>query len=200
MVHDPTQLIICDYCDSVYHRPALASHQQARCQRCDAILARHHFLSLDQLLALTVTAGMLLCFLLFYPVLLVQTRGQTHSATLIESVVALIQGPISIMAIVTAFAILVVPAMQIFLLLWILMYSRFSRRAPGFRYAMLTLTALRPWNMLEVFLLGAVIAIVKLTGRLEAMPAVGLFALGGLSLLLIGIAGRDLHLLWEKLP
>lgn len=200
MVHDPTQLIICDYCDSVYHRPALASHEQARCQRCDGILARHHFLSLDQLLALTVTAGILLISLLFYPILTVQTRGQTHSATLIESVVALVQGPISIMAITTAFAILLVPAMQIMLLLWLLTYSRFARRAPGFQHVMLALTALRPWNMLEVFLLGAVIAIVKLTGRLEAIPAVGLFALGGLSLLLIGIAGRDLHLLWEKLP
>jgi len=200
VVQDPTQLIICDYCDSVYHRPALDSHQQARCQRCDAILARHHFLSLDQLLALTVTAGMLLCFLLFYPILMVQTRGQTHSATLIESVVALAQGPISIMAITTAFTLLLVPATQITLLLWVLMYARFSQRAPGFRQVMLTLTELRSWNMLEVFLLGAVIAIVKLTGRLEALPAAGLFALGGLSLLLIGIAGRDLPLLWDELP
>lgn len=200
MVHDPTQLIICDYCDSVYHRPALGSHQQARCQRCDAVLARHHFLSLDQLLALTVTAGMLLSFLLFYPVLIVQTRGQTHSATLVESVTALAQGPISIMAVTTAFAILLVPAMQITLLLWILIHSRFTQQVPGFRHVMLTLTALRPWNMLEVFLLGALIAIVKLTGRLEALPATGLFALGGLSLLLIGIAGRDLPLLWEKQP
>jgi paraquat-inducible protein A len=104
------------------------------------------------------------------------------------------------MAIATAFTLLLVPATQIILLLWVLMYARLSQRAPGFRQVMLALTALRSWNMLEVFLLGAVIAIVKLTGRLEALPAVGLFALGGLSLLLIGITGRDLPLLWEKLP
>ena len=53
--------------------------------------------------------------------------------------------------------------------------------------------------MLEVCLLGAMVAVFKLAGMLDVVPGTGLFALAALSLLLIRIAGRDVRDLWDVL-
>lgn len=193
----PSDVIICEYCDSVYQRPQLARHQRATCQRCGGIIARHRLLSADQALALSVTAAMMMAAACFYPVLFIRTQGQVHSATLLDASLVFAQGPIGLIAVTVALATLAVPALQVALMTWLFAFARKHRRAPGFRWQMLTLEALRPWSMLEVFLLGALVSVVKLSGQLDVYPAAGLFALAALSILIIGLAGRDLPLLWD---
>lgn len=194
-----SELIICEYCDSVYQRPKLARHEKAHCQRCGAIISREPWLSPDQLFALSVASGLLLLVVCFSPVLFVHAQGQVNSASLVESVLALLGGPMTIMAITAAMSLVLVPAAQVTLLIWLLAFARQGRHAPGFLWSMRALEVLRPWSMLEVFLLGALVAVVKLTGRIDAAPAVGLFALAALSLLMIGVAGRDVRMLWEQI-
>lgn len=65
----PQDLIICEYCDTVYHRATLRKHQRALCQRCGGVLYRHTSLTLQQRLALSVTGGILLVFANAYPVM-----------------------------------------------------------------------------------------------------------------------------------
>ncbi|MNO02809.1 Paraquat-inducible protein A [compost metagenome] len=60
------------------------------------------------------------------------------------------------------------------------------------------LEALRPWSMLEVCLLGALVAVIKLAGLLDVIPGVGLVAMAALSVLIIYIAGKDIRDLWEQ--
>ncbi|HKK57007.1 paraquat-inducible protein A [Marinobacter sp.] len=196
---ESTQLVICEYCDSVYERQALDRHQRAHCQRCGALLDRHPWLGVDQLLALSATAGILLAFVCFYPILRIYTRDQSGSATLLEAVLALFDGSIGLIGVTAAFGVILVPAAQIGLLIWLLAFARKQRHAPGFQPCMRLLEVLRPWSMLEVFLLGALVAVVKLTGRIDTAPAAGLFALAALSLLMVGVAGRDIRMLWDQL-
>ncbi|MNN49368.1 Paraquat-inducible protein A [compost metagenome] len=53
--------------------------------------------------------------------------------------------------------------------------------------------------MLEVCLLGALVAVFKLAGMLDVLPGIGLLALAALSILLIKVAGRDVRDLWDTL-
>ena len=196
---ESSRLIICEYCDSVYERQELGAHQRAHCRRCGALLDRRPWLTVDQSLALSTTAGMLLAFVCFYPVLYIYARDQSGSATLFEAVLALFDGPVSVMGMTMACTVILVPATQIGLLVWLLAFARYQRHAPGFRPCMRLLEVLRPWSMLEVFLLGALVAVVKLTGRIDTAPAAGLFALATLSFLMVGVAGRDVRMLWDQL-
>lgn len=100
------------------------------------------------------------------------------------------------MAMVAAISIIIAPGFQLVLLVWVLSFALASRRAPGFKPAMRWLETLRPWSMLEVCLLGAMVAVFKLAGMLDVLPGIGLFALAVLSLLMIRIAGRDIRELW----
>ena len=94
---------------------------------------------------------------------------------------------------------IIAPVFQLLLLIWVLSFAMKGRRSPAFKLCMRWLEALRPWSMLEVCLLGAMVAVFKLAGMLDVLPGTGLFALAALSLLLIRIAGRDIRDLWDIL-
>ncbi|MFJ4385312.1 paraquat-inducible protein A [Pseudomonas sp. NPDC089408] len=195
----PTRdLIICEYCDTVYHRAPLHKHQRALCQRCGGVLYRHRSLTIEQRLALSVTGGILLVFANYYPVMTIGMQGLTHSATLWDSVLILSHGSITFIALVMALSIIFAPVLQIAVLCWVLSFALAGRRAPGFALCMRGLESLRPWSMLEVCLLGAMVAVIKLAGLLDVIPGIGLVALAALSMLIIHIAGKDIRDLWEQ--
>lgn len=190
-------LIICEYCDAVYERAPLQRHQRALCVRCGGVLQRHTALTVQQRLALSLTGAVLLAFANAYPVMTISMKGLSNSATLWDSVLILSSGSITFIALVVALAIIIAPVLQVTLLTWVLGFALGGRRAPGFALCMRALEGLRPWSMLEVCLLGAMVAVIKLAGLLEVIPGIGLVALAALSVLLIAIAGRDIRDLWE---
>ena len=192
-------LIICEHCDCVYEKVTLAKHQKTLCTRCGGVLQRYNGLSVEQRLALTFTAAVLWIFANFYPVMSISLKGLKNSATLWDSVLALSQGPITFIALVAAVSMIIAPVFQLLLLIWVLSYALANQRSPGFRFCMRWLETLRPWSMLEVCLLGAMVAVFKLAGLLDVLPGIGLFALAVLSLMMIRIAGRDIRELWDIL-
>ena len=97
-----------------------------------------------------------------------------------------------------AISIIIAPVFQLLLLMWVLSFALASRRSPGFKFCMRWLETLRPWSMLEVCLLGAMVAVIKLAGLLDVIPGIGLLALAALSMLIIHIAGKDIRDLWEQ--
>jgi len=193
------QLIICEHCDCVYEKTTLAKHQKTLCVRCGGVLQRYNGLTVEQRLALTFTALMLWIFANFYPVMSISLKGLKNSATLWDSVLALSLGPITFIALVAAIAMIIAPIFQLVLLIWVLCFALGHRRSPGFKFCMRWLEALRPWSMLEVCLLGAMVAEIKLAGLLDVLPGIGLFALAVLSLMMIRVAGRDIRELWDIL-
>ncbi|CAI8762720.1 paraquat-inducible protein A [Pseudomonas sp. IT-P253] len=192
-------LIICEHCDCVYEKVTLAKHQKTLCTRCGGVLQRYNGLTVEQRLALTFTALMVWIFANFYPVMSISLKGLKNSATLWDSVLALSLGPITFIAMVAAIAMIIAPIFQLLLLIWVLSFALASRRCPGFKFCMRWLETLRPWSMLEVCLLGAMVAVIKLAGLLDVLPGIGLFALAILSLMMIRIAGHDIRDLWDIL-
>jgi len=196
MDHD---VIICEYCDAVYRRMPLSRHQRALCVRCAGVLERHIGLTVQQRLALAVTGAILLVFANVYPVMTIGMQGLSNSATLWDSVMILSHGSITFIALVVALAVILAPILQVGLLIWVLAFAVRRHRAPGFAWCMRGLEALRPWSMLEVCLLGALVAVIKLAGLLDVIPGIGLLAMAALSVLLIYIAGRDVRDLWRQI-
>jgi paraquat-inducible protein A len=190
-------LVLCEHCDSVYERPRLARGQAARCRQCGAVLYRASRLDLDRWLALTVTAGIVFAIAQASPVIRISLQGLRNEATLWQSAATLAHGPAAPIAVPAALAVIVVPFLQIGLLAWVLGHARFERRAPGLAGAIRALVALRPWSMVEVAVLGMLVAVVKLAGYVQVAPGAGIWASAVLMVLLAMIAGCDPHRLWE---
>lgn len=189
-------LLICEQCDSVYTHHILTPDEVARCQQCDAVLYRASRMDVDCWLALTVAAAILFVIATVCPVIRISLQGVHNEATLWQSAAALAQGPAALMALPAALAIAVAPFVQISLLGWVLAHARIGRRAPGFARAMQILIAIGPWSMVEVGLLGILVAVIKLAGIVDVAPGAGIWATAGLVVCLALISNHDIHRLW----
>jgi paraquat-inducible protein A len=189
--------VVCEHCDSVYQRVALGNGQVARCERCLALLYRASGLDVERWLALTITAAIMFMIANLCPLVRISLQGLHNEATLWQSAAALAHGPAALIAVPAALSIIVVPFLQIALLGWILAFARSKRRPPGFAPAMRMLVLLRPWSMVEVCMLGILVAIIKLSSFLEVAPGPGIWAMAVLMVLITIIANRDVHWLWD---
>jgi paraquat-inducible protein A len=193
-VDAPSQLIICEHCDALYQAQSLSKGESAYCVRCRAVLDRGPRMSIEQLLALSIAAGIMFVFANVFPVISISLQGLHNEVTLWGSVHALAQGRITLIALVAGLAIILAPALQIALLFWVLVHAHRNEVAPGFKSCMRALEHLRPWSMLEVCLLGILVAIIKLSGMLDVHPGVGRWAMA-----IVLIAGKDIRRLWDDL-
>lgn len=192
-------LVVCEHCDSVYRKHDLDVDEIARCGRCRAVLYRASRLDIGHLLALTLAAAIVFVIANASPVIRITVGGMHNEANLLQAISALSQGSALIVGFVAGATLFGVPLLQIALLGWVLMFARAGRRAPGFGVAMRVLHWIRPWSMTEVFLLGVLVAIVKLSGMLNVIAGPGTYATVALTVLITLIAKRDVRTLWERL-
>jgi len=179
-------VILCPACDLV-HRVALAQPRRRRCVRCRAILQREAEGSIDSAIALAITALILYVFSNLYPLVSMNFNGTTRAATLFDATMAFYhQGHPTLAAIVLTTTQLG-PLFQITTLLYMLVPMRAGRQAPGTGNLFRFLTHVRPWTLVEVFMLGAVVALVRVAQYAQVLPGVSLWSYALLMLTLAAL-------------
>jgi paraquat-inducible protein A len=177
-------VIVCHACDLVHRRDAIAGKARVRCVRCRAELYRTNDASIDTAIALAATASILLLLSNAYPLVALQLNGSIRVTTLLGAAVGLYaQGYAPVAALVLVTTVLV-PLFQIAALLYVLLPLRKNARARGQNEVFRALARLRPWAMSEVFMLGALVALVKLSAMAQVVPGIALFSYGALMLTL----------------
>lgn len=189
-------LVICEHCDAVCQRRQLAKHEVASCPECASVLYRAAALNVRQRLALAITAAIAFLIANICPVISINLHGLESQTTMWQAAIALAQGDAAPISVPTAAVAVLVPALQIALLIWVLLYAQDGKRAPGFAWAMKLLGVLRPWSMVEVCMLGILVAVIKLSSLVQVHPGPGVWATAGLMILMTLIAGRDVGQLW----
>jgi len=179
-----SSLIVCHACDLVHRREAIMSHACVRCVRCRAELYRTNSANIDTAIALAVTAAALLLMSNAYPLVALQLNGSVRETTIMGAALALYRQGYAPVAGLVLLTTVLVPLVQISGLLYVLVPLRKGRRARGQNELFRALTHLRPWAMTEVFMLGALVALVKLAALAEVIPGIALFSYGALMLTL----------------
>ena len=193
-------ILICRDCDTVYRAIPLRRGDVSLCRRCDAVLARHFGADADAGLALVCAAAIFFAIANLTPVLSIDLAGIESQANIWFAVRSLEHGWIAVAALGLAFTTFIVPAVQIGLLLWVLLFARAGHRPPGFAPIMQLLHRMRPWSMTEVFLLGALVAIVKLANWVPIAAGAGLWAIAALTMVLAALGRCDPATWWSIAP
>ena len=193
-------ILICRDCDTVYRAIPLGPGDVALCRRCDAILVRHFTADAESGLALVCAAAIFFAIANLTPILSIEVAGVETKANVWFAVRALQHGWISLAALGVAFTTFFIPGVQIALLFWVLLFARLGIRPPGFGPIMKLLHRLRPWSMTEVFLLGALVAIVKLAKWVPITPGAGIWAIAALTLVLALLGRCDPESWWSIAP
>jgi paraquat-inducible protein A len=194
------RILICRDCDTVYRAIPLQRGDVALCRRCDAVLARYFAVDVESGLALVSAAAIFFAIANLTPILSIEVAGVETKANIWFAVRSLQQGWISVAALGLAFTTFLVPAVQIALLFWVLLFARFGLRPPGFEQVMKLLHRTRPWSMTEVFLLGALVAIVKLANWVPITAGAGIWAIAALTVLLALLGRCDPASWWTIAP
>ncbi|MGH6899376.1 MAG: paraquat-inducible protein A [Geminicoccaceae bacterium] len=196
----PVPLIACHECGTVQRMRALPEGGAARCARCGAVLYRQRRDSVEHTLLLALAALILFVIANTFPFMTFELEGRAQTSTLLSGVGSLYrQGmwPLAALVLLTA---TVVPLAWLLSVTYVSLPLRLGRVPWGVARVFRITELLRPWAMMEVYLLGVLVAYVKLSdlARLELDTA--LFAFGGLIVVMIAAeAALEPHEIWRRL-
>jgi paraquat-inducible protein A len=192
-------LIACLHCDLPQRLPDLAPGASARCPRCNKELWRRREDSLNRTLALTVAAAVLYVVAQSVPMLGLTVVGREASTTVIGGAEHLWNDGREIVAALVLFTAVIAPALQIIFVLAIVLGARRERPARWVGVLLRHHPVTRTWSMIEVMLLGVLVALIKIAELATVIPGLALFALGGLVFLFAAIqASFDPREVWER--
>jgi paraquat-inducible protein A len=191
-------IVVCAQCGLAHRWQPLPTAAQARCTRCEAILARAHRLSIQGILALTLAAAAAYLIAINVPLMSLSLRGGSETATLPQAISFAWQDDQQLVAILAGITALLAPAAYIGLRLYVLVPLAAGKKAPGFAWCVRVLHQAGRWNMVEVFTVGVLLSLVRLAGLADTSPGSGLFALGAMTVLFAAIESAGLkHLWWQ---
>ncbi|APW36701.1 paraquat-inducible membrane protein A [Rhodoferax koreense] len=190
--------LICDGCDAVYRRVPLRPREVARCPRCATELERHTGTQHRRILPLALASLVMFAIANLFPIAEIELRGLRSQTTLVGAVAALGGEGMSLVALLVLATTLLFPLVQLLILLWLLVPLQWHRRrVAGFAPLVRLMQMLRPWGMVEVFMLGVLVAIVKLTSLATVLPGPALWAFVALTVLLTVVMSFDPRGFWE---
>jgi paraquat-inducible protein A len=181
----PQRLFECPDCGQMQIIPALRPGSKAICLRCDNVL--RHTRRDPLLLPLALNISALILFLLGATLTLmsVSTAGQHRAAGLITGPVEMERyglWEISAVVLVTTVA---APLARVLCMLAVLLGLRMARPPAELRTIFAWTEHLRPWSMVEIYLLGLFVAYVRLSGMAVVDLGPAIFALGGLMIIMV---------------
>lgn len=191
-------LVVCDECDALFARQSLAPGEQARCSRCGATLGQGHHVDASGQLALALASLILFVMGNVGDIVTLDLRGVRATATLFEAIAETWAGGERAVAVLAGATAIGFPLAVILLRLWVLVPLVRGQRAPSFIAAMRMLRWVQRWSMVEVFMLGTLIAIVRSAGLAAVVPGLGIFSYAALTVLLTVNQAAGLHGLWRR--
>ena len=197
------KLVICSECHTVHRKIRLKDAKAAYCDECEHILYHRHDNLHEKALALSLAT--LITFLLAssFAIVKIEINGVWHGLTLPFVFVTLFKEEFFIVGLIVSFLIFVIPMLYIviYTFIMILMYLKSGKETV--RKLLVTLAMLRPWNMIEIFLISILVALVKLIGYAQIEFGVSFWGLIGFILLDIyltkAIRLADLWELWDEI-
>lgn len=192
-------LVACPECDALQREVDLPRGGCAECVRCGADLFRDKPNSLERTLAFTIAAAVLFAIANAFALMELDAQGIVRTATLLDTSRELYEAGMWSVALLVLMTGLVVPALELAVLLYMLLPLQLGQIPEGLPFAFRAAHALRPWGMVDVFILGALVALVKLTQIATVHVNLSFYALGGYILLLTAaLASFEPHAMWER--
>ncbi len=192
-------LIACHDCELIQKIPAVPEKGAVRCVRCGALLYKRKADCVDTTLALTIAGIVLFVLINTFPFISFRMGGQMEETTLITGIQVFFEQGWWHIGLLVLVSTIIAPTIQLLGLLYILLPLKFGRVVPGLPRVMRTLIAFGPWSMIEIFMLGILISVVKLTKDGELAFGISLYAFMAFTFVLAAMLNRfDAHQIWEK--
>ncbi len=194
------RMVGCHDCDAVLEEPRVPDGGEAICGRCGGVLFRRQRQTVEITLALMMAAAILFVVANSFPFLSFEMSGQITETTLSSGSRALWQQGRVAVAVLVFLTTILAPMVQILLTLYVLVPLYLGACAPGSALAFRTVEGFRPWSMMEVFLIGIFVALVKLTDMADIVAGLAIWAFGLLIPILAAASSYlDPEIVWRRI-
>jgi len=191
---------VCHDCDALQLVPAVEPGHDALCVRCGSRLFRNPAGGIDKPLAFIFASLILFVIANTNPVMSISILGLVQNASVSDAALAFIDAGSPELAAIVWLPSVLIPGLTIASLFYVLASIRFDLRWPGTRTLLVWISRLLPWGMLDVFLLGILVSLVKLAALAHIALGIGFYAfLALIFLYAASIASLETHTLWEHL-
>ncbi len=193
-------LIACHDCDALFQTPEPEVGESVVCPHCAAKLFSHRPNAVHRAAALAVSAATFFVVANIFPFIELEAGGQVSRIVLSQSVSALQSHGSPWLAAAVGIFILGAPLLMITGMLYLLLPLVHGRRFPGAIRVCRWVYGTDTWNMIEVFLLGVLVSLLKLGDIATVTLGVSFWAFAGLIVCLAGsVSAIDRYELWNRL-
>ncbi len=172
----PEWLTLCHECDLLNRVRDVPLGGSALCPRCGCVLYRRIPNSLDRTLALAVAGLILFIVANSFPFLAMKMQGNVTQTTLATGVKALYEQDQPLVATLVLYTTIAAPFLQLASLLFVLGSLKIGARLPGLVLVFRLLRRFQAWSMMEVFMLGILVSLVKLADMAKIVPGIALWS------------------------
>jgi len=193
-------LSVCHFCDTLHETAPLPEGTAAICRCCGAVLYQNRPASLARVTAFSITALILMLVVNSFPFLTMDAASIRTTLNLASAARALIEQGSPILGVALALFTIVTPVSVAGGMIYVCAPLMFGRIAPGAVHVAKWLNKTEPWNMIEVFLLGVLVSLLKLDKVADVHFGMGFWAFGLMMLCMAAaVAGIDRDELWDRL-
>ncbi len=190
----------CHFCDALHEAPQLKEGMAARCVRCGAVIYQNRPASLVRACAFSLSALILMVLVHSFPFLTMEVAGLRRDLTLLNTATALIDADAHILGISIILFTMLSPMVLICGILYSCVPLLLGHAPPLGRHVIKWTYRSEPWNMVEVFLLGVLVSLLKIAKVAEVHFGFGFWAFAIVMLCMAGaVAGIDRQELWDRL-
>jgi paraquat-inducible protein A len=194
------RLCECRDCGQMQILPALPPSARAVCLRCDAVLRHTRRDPLTLPLALNISALILFGLGATLTLMSVSTAGQERIADLITGPAEMEQYGLWEISLVVLFTTVAAPLAKVLCMLIVLIGLRLKHPPRALRTIYAWVEHLRPWSMIEIYLLGLLVAYVRLSGMSTVDLGPAVYALVALMVITVMADHMlDAQAVWEAM-
>jgi paraquat-inducible protein A len=191
----------CRVCGQVHRMEPVRAGMRAMCVRCGSALERRSAGSLQMTAAFSLAALLLYLPANLFPILRLDLYGATQDSTVWQGCVRFYQSGDYVIAAIVLLASIVIPALKLLGLFFLTITSRLqwngARMMRTWIYRVVELIG--RWAMLDVFVLGILVSLVKLRSLATIIPGKGALAFALVVLFtLFASASFDPQLIWRR--
>ena len=194
-------VIVCPACDLAHHPAAPPVRGRTRCVRCRNSLQRPVTARIEVAVAVAVCALAFWSLGNAYPLVEMYVNGSTRATTLVGAALGFYAQGYASLAILMFLTTVAAPILQIAALLYVLIPLYLGRSVRGQDLMFRVLSEVRPWTFIEVFMLGALVALVRLSAFARVVPGVALWSCALLMFslsALTSLSSPEQYWLWVK--
>lgn len=196
-VHDATA---CEECDLLIPATPLEVGQASCCPRCGHTLSRH--LPQQELRPIAYGFAALIMFLLAnaFTFMSFSAKGIGQEMTFLQSITTLVDEGYLFLGAVLSLTLIGLPLVYMGSIMLVLWRVDKDLHSNALRSLGRLLCRIKPWLMVDVFLVGVLISLVKLMGMADIKMGLSFWAFVGYTVLLIKmISSLDQMWLWQRL-